>query len=104
MKGSDGPTKAQRLPSLIDGWLGPGARLEFRAYAEEGVMRAVANFRVEATGNGSRLSTETWVETFGLRARWLFRAYWLVVGPFSALTRREFLRVARQGAEGSRRE
>lgn len=82
----------------------PTTPAEFRAFAEEGAMRVIANFRVEATSSGSRLSTETWVETFGPRARRLFRAYWFVIGPFSAVTRREFLRVARQGAEGSRRE
>ena len=73
---------------------------EFRAYTGEGTMRAIANFRVDATEGGSLISTETWIETFGRRARWLFRAYWLIVGPFSALIRREFLRTARKMAEG----
>ena len=72
---------------------------EFRACTEEGVIRAIANFRVESIGDESRISTETWIETFGSRARWLFRAYWLIVGPFSAFTRREFLRAARNAAQ-----
>ena len=63
-------------------------------------MRAIANFRVDTTDSGSLISTETWVATFGSMASWLFRAYWLIVGPFSALIRREFLRVARKMAEG----
>ena len=72
---------------------------EFRAFTKQGTMRAIANFRVDATESGSLMSTETWVETFGPMASWLFRAYWLIVGPFSALIRREFLRVARKMAE-----
>lgn len=77
----------------------PSTPEEFRAFAGEGAMRAVANFRVDAAQGGAQISTETWVETFGSGARRLFAAYWLVIGPFSALTRREFLRVARQAAE-----
>ena len=72
---------------------------EVRACTEEGVIRAIVNFRVESMEEESRISTETWIETFGLRARWLFRAYWLIVGPFSAFTRREFLRAARIAAQ-----
>jgi hypothetical protein len=44
----------------------------------------VANFSVEATPTGSLLSTETWVETHGTRARWLFAVYWLAIGPAAA--------------------
>lgn len=77
----------------------PTTPAEFRAFAEEGATRVIANSRVEATSNGSCLSTETWVETFGPAARRWFAVYWLVIGPFSALTRREFLRAARRAAE-----
>ncbi len=73
---------------------------EFRASGRRGTTQAIANFRVDATESGSLISTETWIETFGRRARWLFRIYWLIVGPFSALIRREFLRSARKMAEG----
>ena len=72
---------------------------EFRACTEEGVIRAITNFRVESMGDESRISTETWIETFGSRARWLFRVYWLIVVPCSALTRREFLRAAKNAAQ-----
>ena len=75
---------------------------EFRASGRAGTMQAIANFRVDAKEGGSLISTETWVATFGRRARWLFRGYWLIVGPFSALIRREFLRAARATAEGFR--
>jgi len=78
----------------------PSTPDEFRAFPKEGTMRAIANFRVDTTDSGSLISTETWVATFGSMASWLFRAYWLIIGPFSALIRREFLRVARKMAEG----
>ncbi len=71
---------------------------EFRSFRQPGGMKAIANFRVDAQAKGSLISTETWVATFGPLARWLFRAYWLAVGPFSALIRREFLRAARKRA------
>ena len=78
----------------------PSTPDEFRAFTKSGTMQAIANFRVDATESGSLMSTETWVATFGSMASWLFRAYWLIIGPFSALIRREFLRVARKMAEG----
>jgi hypothetical protein len=45
-----------------------------------------------ADGAGSILSTETRVRVRDARARIAFRVYWLVVGPFSALIRRRWLR------------
>ncbi len=79
--------------------LHPTTPAEFRACTSEGTVRAIANFRVDAAKDGVRLSTETWVETFGVGASRLFAAYWVVIGPFSALIRREFLRAARSAAE-----
>ncbi|MCH8948866.1 MAG: hypothetical protein IIB87_00630 [Chloroflexi bacterium] len=73
---------------------------DFRRYEREGAIRAAGNFQIEAIENGSLISTETWIETFGARARWRFRAYWLIVGPFSAFIRREFLRAAQNRAQG----
>lgn len=73
---------------------------EVRSFRQPGGMKVIANFRVDAEEKGALISTETWVATFGPLARWLFRAYWLVVGPFSALIRREFLRAARKRASG----
>jgi hypothetical protein len=72
---------------------------DFQAFSEEGCIRAVANFRVDPVKNGSRLSTETWVETFGPAAARRFNVYWFLIAPFSALIRREFLRAARRLAE-----
>ena len=71
---------------------------DFRSFRRPGSMKAIANFRVDAQGRDSVISTETWVATFGRLSGVLFCAYWLVVGPFSALIRREFLRAARKRA------
>lgn len=51
-----------------------------------------------ADGDGSVLSTETRVHATNARARRTFRVYWLVVGPFSALIRRRWLRAAARAA------
>jgi len=71
----------------------------FRAALETAPFGVVANFRAEARNSGSALWTETWVRTRGWKAGLVFGAYWLVVGPFSAWTRRIFLRAARRRAE-----
>ena len=51
-----------------------------------------------ADGDGAVLSTETRVHAPNPRARRRFRIYWLVVGPFSALIRRRWLRAAARAA------
>jgi hypothetical protein len=78
---------------------GPGA---FRAATGEGLVRITFDFRASPRPPGTLLSTETWIETRGAGTGALFRLYWLVVGPFSALTRREFLRVARDRVQAPR--
>ena len=62
-------------------------------------FRAVGNIRVEPLRLGARISTATWVETWGWLATASFRAYWLVVAPFSRWIRREMLRAAKRRAE-----
>jgi hypothetical protein len=51
-----------------------------------------------ADGGGSLLSTETRVHASTARTRRAFRLYWLVVGPFSALIRRRWLRATARAA------
>ena len=51
-------------------------------------------FWAEPDGAGSNLHTETRVLAADRRARRLFRAYWLVIRPFSGLIRRRWLRAA----------
>lgn len=68
----------------------------FRRPVAAGMARAAWNFAIEPFGDGtSRVSTETRV----FCAEWRFRAYWLVVRPFSGLIRRMMLRGIRKEAE-----
>ncbi|MGH9649109.1 MAG: hypothetical protein ACRD3I_01435, partial [Terriglobales bacterium] len=65
-----------------------------------GYAKAMWNFTVERAEEGvTRLATETRVVTYGSSARRKFRAYWLVVGPFSGLIRKEMLRLVKRNAE-----
>jgi hypothetical protein len=57
--------------------------------------RAVVDFRIEP----SRLTTETRVHVADAGARRKFARYWLVVRPFSGLTRRLLLRAIKRRAE-----
>ena len=67
-----------------------------RPFAEErpGNVRLVADFRAEPVPGGTLLSTETRVAAGDDGARRAFKRYWRVVGPFSALIRRRWLRAA----------
>jgi hypothetical protein len=53
-----------------------------------GTVRIAMNFRRE----GSTLSTETRVQAVDDEARRVFLRYWRVIGPFSALIRRRWLK------------
>jgi hypothetical protein len=55
-------------------------------------LRIAFDLRAEPHPGGSLLTTETRVHALTPRARRLFRVYWLVVGPFSALIRRRWLK------------
>jgi hypothetical protein len=58
-------------------------------------LAIVVSFWAEPDGEErSRLGTETRVAAPDRSARFAFRLYWLVVGPFSALIRRRWLRAA----------
>jgi hypothetical protein len=71
----------------------------FRAAMDAAPLAVVANFRAEPRDGGALLWTETWARAQGAVPRVLFGAYWLAIGPFSAWTRRIFLRTARARAE-----
>jgi len=66
----------------------PGGGLRPFADAPPGTVRIAINFRRER----DRLSTETRVQAMDDKARRAFLRYWRVVGPFSALIRRRWLR------------
>jgi hypothetical protein len=65
---------------------------EFVAGLSPGALRIAFDLRAEPAAGGSLLTTETRVHALTSRARRLFRLYWLVVGPFSALIRRRWLK------------
>ena len=65
----------------------PGGVVTF-AEARPGTVRMVAN----VVADGRRVSTETRVAAVDEAARRAFRRYWFVVGPFSALIRRRWLK------------
>jgi len=72
---------------------------EFLAYDRPDVCKAVLDFRIAELEFGRhRLSTETRVHVEDPAARRAFRRYWLVVRPFSGLTRILFLRAVRRQA------
>jgi hypothetical protein len=60
-----------------------------------GTVRIATDLRATAVPGGCILSTETRVLAVDDAARRAFGRYWLVVGPFSALIRRRWLRAAR---------
>ena len=79
----------------------PRTAEEFLAYDRPDVCKAVIDFRiVELAPGRCRLTTETRVHVDDPAARRAFRRYWLVVRPFSGLTRILFL--ARGAASGAR--
>lgn len=77
----------------------PRSSEEFREATTGGRMAAIGNLRVEAQGDASaRLWTETWVSTPETASAALFTAYWLAIGPWSALIRQWLLDAASRRA------
>jgi hypothetical protein len=73
---------------------------EVVAFHADGYAKAVWNFALVAESDRTtRVVTETRIQTFGRSARWKFRVYWLVVGPFSGLIKREILAIVKRNAE-----
>jgi hypothetical protein len=71
----------------------PSGGLRRFSDAAPGTVRVAASFRVHTVGDGrTRLSTETRIAAVDAAALRSFRRYWRVVGPFSALIRRRWLR------------
>jgi hypothetical protein len=63
-------------------------------------QKAVWNFAVVAESEQmTRVITETRIQAFGRSARWKFRAYWLIVSPFSGIIRKEILELVKRNAE-----
>jgi hypothetical protein len=94
-----GFAELERSPTLLV--LGAGGRpwrprggLVGWEQSSEGQVRMAFALWAEPEGDGARLATETRVLALGASAQRAFRRYWLVVGPFSALIRRRWLKAA----------
>lgn len=72
---------------------------DFVAFAEPGYAKMALELTARPDGDGALLETETRVYLTDAGSRQRFAAYWLVVRPFSGLTRRLWLRAARRRAE-----
>jgi hypothetical protein len=73
----------------------PGGGIHSFAGARPGQVRMVTDFR----SDGERLTTETRIAAVDDRARVLFLRYWRLVGPFSAVIRRRWLKQIAKHAE-----
>ena len=69
------------------------------SFTEPGYAKMAMDLRALPDGEGARLETETRVFLTDASSRRRFGAYWLVVRPFSGLTRRLWLRAAKRRAE-----
>jgi hypothetical protein len=72
---------------------------DFRAFSEAGYAKMTLDLRAVADGDGARLETETRIFLTDRRARRRFALYWLVIRPFSGLTRRGWLQASKRRAE-----
>lgn len=72
---------------------------DFVAFAEPGYAKMAMDVRAVPDGDGARLETETRIYLTDAFARRRFGAYWLVIRPFSGLTRRGWLKAAKRRAE-----
>jgi hypothetical protein len=70
-----------------------------RAWSQPGWIKAGMEFRLEPTGLGTLLSTETRVLATDPRTRRAFATYWFLIRPSSAAIRREVLRTVAHRAE-----
>jgi hypothetical protein len=94
---ANGFTVLERTPTTyVVGLIARGYRVP-AAWQATGAPRSVkiaADFRAEPAPGGSLLITETRVAASGRLALLVFRLYWILVGPFSKLIRRRWLRAA----------
>ena len=75
--------------------------VDFAAFDEPGYAKMALDLRATPHPTGALLETETRIYLTDGAARRRFAAYWLVIRPFSGLTRRSWLRAARRRAEAT---
>jgi hypothetical protein len=73
----------------------PSQPTDFTGYAEPGWAKIIFNFHAGA----GELTTQTRVQLTNAASRRAFRAYWLVIRPFSGLIRRQWLAAIVRRAE-----
>jgi hypothetical protein len=74
--------------------------VQFHAPAPPGTAKAAWNFEVGLRADGTtELRTETRVLCADVATRRRFRAYWMLIKPFSGLIRQEILAAVRSAAE-----
>jgi hypothetical protein len=73
--------------------------VQFGDFHRPGYTRAVWNFSVRPSKDGTWLTTETRIQSFGRSATLKFRAYWLLIAPFSGLIRKAMLSEVKRIAE-----
>ena len=72
---------------------------EFESFSEPGYAKAVASFELAVVEDATILTTETLIQTTDPTARRSFNRYWRLIGPFSGLIRRSWLRTIKKAAE-----
>jgi hypothetical protein len=83
----------------LTGGLVPAGAERLRQLPGPGVAQGIWNFRVDPSGEGSLLSTETRVRCGDEATRISFLRYWRVIRPASGLIRISMLRQVRRSAE-----
>jgi hypothetical protein len=68
---------------------------DLRTFSDPGFAKLALN----VTYDGRLLATETRVQLTDSRSRLLFKLYWLVIGPFSGVIRRRWLRAIKRRVE-----
>ena len=73
---------------------------DFAPFSRSGFAKVAWNFKLRADSPlRSVLSTETRIKCFAQAARWKFRVYWSLVGPFSGFMRKAILKQVKTETE-----
>jgi hypothetical protein len=83
----------------LTGGVVPASAERLRQLPGPGLAQGIWNFRVEPSGQGTLLSTETRVRCGDEAARVSFLRYWRIIRPASGLIRGSMLRQIRRSAE-----
>ena len=84
----------------LSGQIQPVQASSFVKFDQPGFAKAVGNIAFIPQGGGNvRVITETRVDCLGETSRRYFRLYWLLIGPFSGIIRKEWLWLIKQRAE-----